>query len=87
MENAHQDIVTNVEKMSVQYYIMDKRLVRWKNVPISAQNMASAIRSTGLQYTKEGGVVQIPIQNTSKNKSEISFFALSLNFVLKIAKV
>ena len=67
--------------------MMERRLVLWKNVPISAQKMTSATRSTGPQYTKEDGVVQIQIQNTLKNKSEISFCVLSLSSVTKMAQV
>ena len=84
MANVQQVFVTNVEKTSEGFYIMDRKQKLWVNVRNYVFIMLVAILSTGHLFTKEDGVVPIPTQITQRNRLEILFFALKISFVAKI---
>ena len=84
MANVQQVFVTNVEKTSEGFYIMDRKQKLWMNARNYVFIMLVAILSTGHLFTKEDGVVPIPTQITRKNRLEILFFALKISFVAKI---
>ena len=73
MANVQKVFVTNVEKTSEGFYIMDRKQKVWKNVHSYVFIMLVAILSTGHQFTKEGGVVPIPTQITPRSRLEILF--------------
>ena len=75
MANVQQAFVTNVEKTSEGFYIMDRKQKVWKNVRNYVFIMLVAILSIGRQFTKEDGVVPIQTQITQRNRLEILFFA------------
>ena len=76
-------IAIDVEKMLEVFYIAVKRWALLTNAKKDVVWTRTAIPSIGLQFTREDGAVQIKTQNSSKNKSEISFFASKLSFVMK----
>ena len=76
-------IAIDVEKMLEVFFIAVKRWALLTNAKKDVVWTRTAIPSIGLQFTREDGAVQIKIHSSSKNRSEILFFALKLSFVMK----